>query len=243
VIAPVIGESQMAFCLDPAAEAVLEEYETRQAAENVLMTASTSDEVSRRRDELLVSVGRATGVLLNGLVREIRARSILELGTAYGYSTIWLADAARATGGRVFTVDVAAGKQEHARAALHRAGLLEFVDFSLGDALEFLAKTGQTYDFVLLDLWKDLYIPCLDALLGHLDANATIVADNMLAPASARMAAARYRAHIEKVAALTTTVLPVGNGLAVSRYSRVARPHQPSNYHFAAREEGIHHVD
>ena len=109
-------------------------------------------------------------------------------------------------------------KQQVARTALKRAGLLQFVEFLPGDALEFLASTEDRYDFVLLDLWKDAYIPCVDALLRHLEPGATIVADNMLEPASVRFAAARYQAHVGRIDHLQTMLLRVGSGLAVSRY-------------------------
>jgi predicted O-methyltransferase YrrM len=204
--------------VDETLDAVLEEYEARQAEEDDLAARLTPDEVGRRRDELLVSVGRATGTLLNLLVRESRARSILELGTSSGYSTLWLADAARATAGRVRTVDVVAAKQQQARLALERVGLLDYVDCQLGDAIEFLRRTDDTYDFVLLDVWKDAYIACADAVLPRLRNGAIIVADNMLHPPHARLAALRYQAHMRRLTDMQTVLLPVGHGLAISRY-------------------------
>ena len=78
-----------------AVDEVLAELETRQAEEDALIARLPPEEVGRRRDALSVSIGRSTGILLNLLVRESGARAILELGTSFGYSTIWLADAAR----------------------------------------------------------------------------------------------------------------------------------------------------
>lgn len=199
-------------------ETVLAEYESRQADEDRVVSALPPADVERRRDDLLVGVGRPTGLFLNLVARECNARSMLELGTSAGYSTIWLADAARATGGRVLTVDSVAAKQRRARSALDRAGLLAFVDWHHGDAIDFLTTTAATFDFVLIDLWKELYIPCLDALLPHLRPGAMVIADNMLEPVSVRIAAARYRAHVRGIGDLPTIVLPVGHGLAVSRY-------------------------
>ena len=65
---------------------------------------------TKRSDEFLLAVGPATGQLMNLLIKEAKARTILELGTSHGYSTVWLAEAARATGGKVISVDVHAGK-------------------------------------------------------------------------------------------------------------------------------------
>jgi predicted O-methyltransferase YrrM len=196
---------------------LLSEYEARQTEEDILVASMTRAEIGRRRDELLVSIGRQSGVFLNLVARESQAHSILELGTGFGYSTIWLAEAARVTGGQVTTVDVVAAKQERAKSAIAQLGLQDFVHFVHSDALEFLAVTRGSYDFVLIDLWKDLYIPSLDGVLSRLNAKAMIVADNMLKPAATRLAASRYQAYVRSVAALETIVLPIGSGLAVSR--------------------------
>jgi predicted O-methyltransferase YrrM len=204
--------------MDVPIEHVLAEYETLQAKEDMELDQLTPEQISNRRDEFFVSIGRCTGLLVNLIIRGGRYQSVLELGTGLGYSTIWLAEAARATGGRVITVDNAANKQKRARAALDRARLLPLVKFQLGEALIFLSETSQNYDFVLLDLWKDSYIPCLDALLGRLLPGATIVADNMCEPAMVRFAAARYRAHLREIPELETILLTVGSGVAISRY-------------------------
>lgn len=207
---------------DDVVEDVLREYEARQAAEDRLdLTSQTLD---LRRDDLLLSVGRATGLLVNLIARESRAQSILELGTAYGYSTIWLADAARATGGRVLSVDVVEEKQRYASAALRRAGLAKYVQFACCDAIELLSSRRQSFDFVLLDVWKDAYIPCVDRLLQHLHPGALLVADNMLRPASSRMAASRYVARLDQLPHARTVILPVGHGVAISRFASGTRP-------------------
>jgi predicted O-methyltransferase YrrM len=67
-------------------------------------------EFTRGIDAFLLAVGPATGQLMNLLIKEAKARTILELGTSRGYSTVWLAEAARVTGGKVISLDVHAGK-------------------------------------------------------------------------------------------------------------------------------------
>ncbi|MEI9965439.1 MAG: class I SAM-dependent methyltransferase [Caulobacteraceae bacterium] len=106
---------------------------------------------------MLLSVGRTGGMLLNLLVREARSQRILELGTSYGYSAVWLAEAARATGGRIISLDVAAYKQAEAAKSLAEAGLDGLVEFQAGDALEIIPRLEGTFDFVFMDIWKDLY--------------------------------------------------------------------------------------
>lgn len=118
--------------MDSAIEAVLRQYEQRTADEMKRMQELPPAEFTKRIDEFLLAVGPATGQLMNLLIKEAKARTILELGTSHGYSTVWLAEATRATGGKVISVDVHAGKQEYARAALSRAGLAEFADSNSG---------------------------------------------------------------------------------------------------------------
>ncbi len=210
--------AELTWSADAVVDEVLGEYEARQTIEDRIAASLSARELGDRRDEFLISVGRATGMLLDLLVRETGARSILELGTAFGYSTIWLARAARRTGGCITTVDIAADKQRHAQRSLERVGLLDHVRFRTCDVFDFLADTRETFDFVLLDVWKDAYVPCIDAVVERLSPNALIVADNMQQPSSVRFAAARYQQHVKQMSQLETIVLPVGSGVAVSRY-------------------------
>ena len=86
-------------------------------------------------DQMLLPVGPESGRLINILVKSLKAPKILELGTSFGYSGIWLAEAARATGGRLITMELSAEKSAYAREMSKKAGLAEFVDFRVGDAV------------------------------------------------------------------------------------------------------------
>jgi predicted O-methyltransferase YrrM len=203
--------------IDARVVAVLGEYHERLARERSLMAAGWA--ADHRRDQLLLPVGPQTGRLMNLLVKSARARSIVEVGTSYGYSTVWLADAAHAIGGRVLSIDLAQYKQDYARGMLERAGLAAQVDFRTGDALALLAQIVEPIDFVLIDLWRDLYIPCFELLVGRLAVGALIIANDMLQPESARAAAAAYRARARRQPGIESVLLPVGSGLCVSRYA------------------------
>jgi len=200
--------------VDPVIERVLAEYERR------------SDEEQRRTnfaspgtnlDELLLSVGREAGILLYLLTTGARSRRILELGTSYGYSTVWLAAAARATGGKVLSLELRDFKIEHARQALTRAGLSTRVEFHAGDCLETLKKLPGPFDFVLLDVWKELYLPCFELFHPKLSPGALVVADNMLLPEVVRPQAEAYRARVRAAGDLDSVLLDIGNGVEVSR--------------------------
>jgi len=206
------------LAMDENLRSVLEEYEARAARESEMWETMSPEEASRRRDEMLLPVGRPAGVLLNLLIKEAGAQRILEIGSSYGYSTHWLADGARTSGGRVISLELQAAKTEYARLRLQRAGLADFVEFRVGDALASLAALPGPFDFVLIDLWKDLYVPVFELLHSKLAQGALVVADNMLQPESARMHARAYRDRVRAAADMTSVLLEVGNGLEVSRF-------------------------
>jgi predicted O-methyltransferase YrrM len=206
--------------MDQAVESILREYEKRSAAETERNQKMDDKEFFKHRDEFLLFVGPATGQLLNLLAKQSHAKTIVEVGSSYGYSTIWLADAARANGGKLISLEAIGEKQAYAKAQIQKAGLAAFVDFRLGDAIESLSKIDVPIDFVLLDLWKDLYIPCFDLFYPRLSPGALVVADNMLYPESALIHAMNYRKHVRMKTDMQSVLVPVGSGLALSRCTR-----------------------
>ncbi len=204
--------------MEKAVERVLRGFEKRGQKEGERMRRMSDSQMQEHLDEFLLSVGPATGQLLNLLAKESVAKTILEVGSAYGYSTVWLAEAARQNRGKVISLEIHSGKQEHARSSVKKAGLDRFVDFRLGDARDLLAKLKGKVDFVLLDLWKNLYIPCFDLFYPKLSAGAVVVADNMTNPESARKDAEAYRRHIRKKPGIQSVLLSVGSGLELTRY-------------------------
>jgi predicted O-methyltransferase YrrM len=204
--------------MDTAVEEILQEFERRSEKEREQADRMDTKEFQSHMDQFLLAVGPATGQLMNLLIKGAKAKTILEVGSSYGYSTVWLAEAARATGGTVISLEIQPEKQKHARDSIERAGLHGFVDFKLGDARESLRKLTEPADFVLLDLWKDLYIPCFDLFYPKLKPGALIVADNMTFPESSREAAAAYQKHIRTKPGIQSLLVPVGFGLELSRY-------------------------
>lgn len=201
--------------VDPVIERVLAEFERRAEEEHRRTTAPGSPDVNL--DELLLSVGREAGMLLYLLATGAQSRRILELGTSYGYSTVWLGAAARATGGKVQSLELRDYKIEHARQALTRAGLSTRVEFYAGDCLETLKTLPGPFDFVLLDVWKDLYLPCFELVHPKLAPGGIICADNMLIPESVRPQADAYRARVRQAGDLDSILVDVGNGIELSR--------------------------
>jgi predicted O-methyltransferase YrrM len=141
--------------------------------------------------ELYIPVSPEGGRLLYTLVRASRPATVVEFGTSFGISTIHLAAAVRdnaAAGdnpaGRVISTELNAAKIAQARANLAEAGLADLVTILEGDALETLADLPGPVGFVLLDGWKDLYLPVLRLLEPRLAPGALVVADDTVSMAT-----------------------------------------------------------
>jgi predicted O-methyltransferase YrrM len=205
--------------MDRDVEAVLAGYDQRAAKELALMQELTPEEMMRRVDEFLLPIGPDAGTLLNLIIKSLRVPTILELGTSYGYSTVFLSEAARTCQGRVISVDINADKQRYASEQLSAAGLGSFVELVNGDARDVIASLAGPLDFVLIDLWKDLYIPCFDLVRPKLSEGALLAADNILYPELFRDQMKVYRQHVLSQSGFESILLPVGNGIELSRYT------------------------
>jgi predicted O-methyltransferase YrrM len=200
---------------DPKVQTVFETYRARQIADEQRMR-ELGPAGFARRDEFLLPVGEEVGRLLHALILARRPARILELGTSYGYSTLFMADAARQVGARMVTMELADYKQAHAREQLTQAGLADVVDFRLGDAVAMTRDDPGTFDFALLDIWKELYLPCFEALYPKLAEEGVICADNMIEPAMARPEVRQYREAVRAMPDLQTALLPIGQGIEIS---------------------------
>jgi predicted O-methyltransferase YrrM len=125
-------------------------------------------------------VSRETGLLLYMLARSCDARTIVEFGTSFGISTLYLAAALRDNGGGVLiTSEFEPSKIERARGNLTAGGLIDLVEIRQGDALETLSiDLPETIDLLLLDGAKALYPEILSLVESRLRPGALIVADN-----------------------------------------------------------------
>lgn len=200
---------------DGKVQNVFDAYQLRHAADLSRMR-ELGPEGFAKRDEFLLPVGEEAGWLLHSLIVAHGPKRILELGTSYGYSTLFLADAARQIGAKVVTMELADYKQNFAQEKLTEAGLAEFVDFRCGDAVEMINSDDGEWDFVLLDIWKELYEPCLEAFYPHLSDEAVICSDNMIDPPNHRADVRKYREAIRAKSDLQTALLPVGQGMELS---------------------------
>lgn len=203
--------------MDPRLTALFAELEERWQLEQAEQARIPREASMAKVDDYLLPVGPETGRLMNDLIKAAGSQCIIEVGSSYGYSTLWLAEAARATGGQVISLELHAGKIAHAKDMLAQVDLADCVRFIEGDALESIDSLSQPVDFVLIDLWKDLYIPCFDRLRPKLANGAMIVADNMVFPPDNHDNALAYRNHLLADPDIDSVLLPIGAGIELSR--------------------------
>ncbi|GGC94331.1 O-methyltransferase [Tersicoccus solisilvae] len=154
-----------------------------------------------------------SAAVLAALVRSARARQVLEIGTSIGYSTLWLADAVRATGGGVTSLDVDAERTEAAREHLQRTGLADRVDLVTADAGAWLRRESGPWDLVLLDAERPAYVDYWTLLHAGLRPDGgTLVVDNVLSHADQ---VRPFRALVDATPGVVQAVVPTGAGLLV----------------------------
>ena len=186
----------------------------RRFAYDLYARSREHDEALSDRLERFRNVERPTAELLGVLIRATGARRILELGTSNGYSTIWLADAAESTGGRVVTVDLDASRTELARENLNVAGLEAVVELRIQDAADTLTRSDDAeWEFVFLDAERPAYPSYLPDLVRTLAPRGLLAIDNVESHAHELV---DFTSLIEAEPALTQTVIPVGAGLRLA---------------------------
>jgi len=133
--------------------------------------------------EFYLPVTPDAGRLLYALVRAARPETIVEFGMSLGISALHLASAVRDNGrGRVVTTELSASKVASAKQTFSETGLDDLITVLEGDALTTLKSLDGPVDFVLLDGWKELYVPVLELLEPRLEPGTLVVADNTSMP-------------------------------------------------------------
>ncbi|MCH7329254.1 O-methyltransferase [Acinetobacter modestus] len=170
--------------------------------------ARQSDRLRRYRN-----IEAESAKLLGMLVRTQQSKQILEIGTSTGYSTLWLAEAAKSVGGKVQTLEINAFRSAQAKKYAEEFGLESFIDFWVGDASDYLAQATESYDLILLDAERGCYVSYWNDLkrLLQLSGN-TLIVDNVISHA------AEVKDFLELIKAdenYMSTILPVGAGLCL----------------------------
>ncbi|MGB8264931.1 MAG: O-methyltransferase [Candidatus Velthaea sp.] len=171
-------------------------------------------------------VDRATGRLLSTLVHAMQANRVLELGTAYGYSTLWMA-LALPPAGHIWTIDPDRERTSVARTYFERTGVNDKIEIVNQPALEVLDWFPQrNLDIVFIDALKTEYEAYLEAVVPMLKRSGLVVVDNLLWDGEAAAdPAARDSAEVRAIREfnrtflahpkLDATILPVGDGIGI----------------------------
>ena len=169
-------------------------------------------------------VGPAVASVLQQLAMMIGAKTVFELGSAIGYSTIWWAQAV-GDSGRVIYTDGDPKNAERARGYFARAGVSKRITLHTGDALEFLSEQKQEFDIIFNDVDKDDYPRVLRLVAPRLRKGGLFVTDNVLWSGrvaekdpkdSNTKAILEFNRKLYDSPDFYTTILPIRDGLAVA---------------------------
>ncbi|GAA3547947.1 O-methyltransferase [Zobellella aerophila] len=178
-----------------------------------------NDAANQARSGRMLNITRDTGEFLSVLIQATAARNILEIGTSNGYSTLWLAEAAHITGGKVITVEYAEHKFAMARenfAASGLAGIIEPHCIDAGQLLPRLAPASQ--DLIFLDSERSEYLGWWPGLRSVLRPGGLLVVDNAL---SHQQELTEFTRLVAADPVFTSCLVPVGKGELLATKARI----------------------
>lgn len=125
-----------------------------------------------------LSISREQGEDLRRRIKTNQLKNIVEFGTSFGISTLYLAQGAIEIGGRVVTTELLESKAQKALENFKKAGLSDLIELRIGDAMATLKNHSEPIDLLVLDGWKDLYLPLFQMLEPNFHKNTQIYVDN-----------------------------------------------------------------
>lgn len=170
--------------------------------------ATQCDRIKRYRN-----IEPESALFLSMQIRIQQSKKILEIGTSTGYSTLWLADAAKVTNARVKTLEIDEARTLQAKVYAKELQVDDVIDFWVGDAQNYLKNCKEKYDFILLDAERDAYLNYwvyLQNLIAH--QGGVLIVDNVISHAAE---VKDFIFEVKKDERFMTTTLPIGAGLFV----------------------------
>lgn len=147
------------------------------------------------------------------LIRIQQSQRILEIGTSTGYSTLWMADALKVSGGQLTTLEIEASRTAQAKRYAEELGLSDVIEFWVGDAKDYLQDQQQHFDLILLDAERDAYVsywPDLQHMFSQ--AGGVLIVDNVISHAAEVQ---DFMNIVKQDARFMTTTLALGSGLFI----------------------------
>jgi predicted O-methyltransferase YrrM len=128
--------------------------------------------------DVYLAISNEQGDGLVQMIKENKMKNIVEFGTSFGISTLFLAQGVIETGGKIITTELIETKARKALENFQKAGVNNLIEIRIGDALKTLANHNEPIDLLLLDGWKDLYLPLFQMLEPNFHDNTVIYVDN-----------------------------------------------------------------
>ncbi|MDA0756850.1 MAG: O-methyltransferase [Crenarchaeota archaeon] len=173
-------------------------------------------------DKRMLAITKDTGIFYNMLLRIQKPKKILEIGTSFGYSTLWFADA-MSKNSKIITIEKNQKKIKFAKNNFHKAGVANRIEIKEGIARDVLiqlsksrSKTQEHFDFIFIDADKEEYPFYFDICLSMLKKNGIIAADNIIFPKRFKKYIKKYLNHINGVKSVQSITVPIGNGQEIS---------------------------
>ena len=166
----------------------------------------------------MLAITKETGELFNMILHMKKAKTMLEIGTSTGYSTIWCAEALKNQSGKIITIEQNPSKIKRAKINFRKAQLEENITIMEGTAMQILTELKlndeykEYFDFVLIDADKENVIDYFDLILPMVSLGGIIITDNMLYPEKYQESMRKLSEHIKKHQNLKTITSPIGNG-------------------------------
>jgi len=184
----------------PNIDTLLEQLE-REGLEN--------DSGNIERGAKMLNITHDTGEFFRVLVRATGARSILEIGTSNGYSTLWLASSFQGSGARITTIEASPSKTMLARRNFDRSGLAHHINLVQTDANSFLSHCTSCFDILFLDAERSEYMNYIDGIESVLKPGGLMIVDNAL---SHPQELEPFIGYISDCGGYFTSTVPVGKG-------------------------------
>lgn len=179
-------------------------------------------------NDRMLAISQDTGVFFNIMLKTMKAKKVLEIGTSVGYSTLWFADAIKQNSQDInekliVTIDENPSKIERAKRNFGDANVDDIIEIKEGRALDILRKILHDYeengkvqadqlDFVFIDADKETLIEYFDTVFLMVREGGIIAADNMLYPEEYRPIMEKYAHYVRSKPNVQSVTLPIGNG-------------------------------